>query len=83
MAQAIPNTPALIQGNRDGAAHNAYRYTFRSVPVIDHTLNIHKHQYKFDKKLGQGGFGEVYSAHRVSDRMLFNSNLEDFHLFSN
>jgi serine/threonine protein kinase len=50
---------------------NDWRYTVRRRPIVNETVTIHKTQYRFDKKLGQGAFGSVYAARRLTDGKSF------------
>ena len=45
----------------------ANRYTYRSIPLEKSYHTIENEQYEFINKLGQGGFGAVYSAKRLRD----------------
>ncbi len=53
--------------NYDGSHHHDWRYTIQSIPIFNKTLTIHKERYDVGKMLGQGAFGEVYNARRLSD----------------
>jgi hypothetical protein len=46
-------------------------YTIQRRPIVNETIGIHGRQYHFDRKIGQGGFGSVYSARRLPDGTSF------------
>ncbi|UJR20560.1 hypothetical protein I4U23_023687 [Adineta vaga] len=43
------------------------QYTYRSISIENHLIEIHKHPYIFDRKLATGRFSSIYAAHRRSD----------------
>jgi hypothetical protein len=42
-------------------------FVIQSIPIVNRTITIHKHQYNFDRQLGRGYFGEVYAARHLPD----------------
>ncbi len=60
-----------------------FYYTIQSISLINQTIPIHKNRYHFERKIGDGGFGEVYATQRLSDGkplcfILHISNIETF-----
>lgn len=52
---------------RSPVSRDRLSFRIKSITLLNQSIPIHKNQYYFEKRLGNGFFGEVYSAHRLPD----------------